>query len=275
MAAGVSLPGFCCHSVYSWCLPGWSISRRCGAGPSTTIHRHRPNSIRGPPGTSYLSESGHATKTVRTLRELAEAHQLGSVAGAWVASEPDQGDYHRRDGFRRGARLLLQHAATSRATHSLIYPALTVYRHYYELQLKELVRVAYDVLGEPRTKTLKHGLVDLLAEVRRGMAVIWPDESDLQPVLDAVSFLHAADPSAQVFRYATLRSGDPSVGEASFLDPLCVLDFLDAGADLLEGAETGMDEWLKDRAEFLSDMAELDAQNREYNDYNSHAQDRF
>lgn len=101
------------------------------------------------------------------------------------------------------------------------------------------------------------------------MKVIWPDESDLRPVLDAVNFLHTADPSAQVFRYATLRSGDPSVGEASFLDPLCVLEFLDAGADLLNGAETGIDEWLKDRSEYLSDIAELDREYAEYNNYSS------
>ena len=205
---------------------------------------------------------------IASLRQLAEAHQLGTVAGAWVASDPEEGDYHRRDGFRRGGRLLLEHAAESRVTHNLIYPALTVYRHYYEIQLKELVRLAYRVLGEPRPKTLKHGLVQLLAEVRRGMVAIWPDESDLKPVLDAVDFLHTIDPSAQTFRYATLKSGDPSIGEPGFLDPLCVLEFLDGGADLLAGAETGMYEWLNDRAEYLSDMAELDAQYREYNDYN-------
>jgi hypothetical protein len=72
----------------------------------------------------------------KNLRELADHYGLAHPGGAWIASEPDEGDYHRRAGFRAAGRLLLTTAAGSRADEQLIWPALAVYRHFYELQLK-------------------------------------------------------------------------------------------------------------------------------------------
>jgi hypothetical protein len=183
----------------------------------------------------------------RSLRELADQYGLADPGGAWIASEPDEGDYHRRQGFRDGGRLLLATAAESQANHELIWPALAVYRHFYELQLKDLVRIGRQLLGQPVEQKIGHKLPGLLDEATEAMEVVWPDDlaEQAQPIRDAVAFLAEFDPTAQVTRYSTLAGGKPSVGEAALLDPVALLDFLEEGAELLLGAAMGMSVWVE------------------------------
>lgn len=204
---------------------------------------------------------------IKTLRDYVQYYQLGDAAGAWVASDPDEGDYHRRRGYREAGTLLLREAAGSPAARDhLIYPALFVYRHFYELQLKALTPIAARVLEEEQEAKLVHGqLPALLAHFERAMGVVWPDELDeVRPVREAVDFLHGVDSSSQVFRYSRLsRTNDPSVSAAAFLDPDLVHAFLDEGAVLLEGAYTGMDVWLDQRNEFRAAQYELQQEIKE------------
>lgn len=154
---------------------------------------------------------------VKTLRDYATEYQLGDAAGAWMASDPDHGDYDRRKGFRNAGALLLERTSESPIHHHLIYPALAVYRHYYEIQLKELVRITAQVFLEGTPPRLRHDLPSLLTYVERGLEAVWPDEMDeLAPVRQSVDFLHGVDPTAQTFRYSTLsRTGAPSIPERS------------------------------------------------------------
>lgn len=200
----------------------------------------------------------------KTLRDYARDYQLGGIAGAWVTSDPDHGDYDRRRGYRKAGAILLERADASPVDQHLIYPALAVYRHYYELQLKELVRITANVLLDETEPRLRHDLPTLLSYVERGMEVVWPDEMDeLAPVRQSVDFLHGVDPSAQVFRYATLsRTGAPSVPEPGFLEPALVAGFLAAGAELLDGAETGMGVWIDDRNDALAMQYEYEQEIR-------------
>jgi hypothetical protein len=187
-------------------------------------------------------------------------YQLGDAAGAWMASDPDHGEWDRRAGFRKAGALLLEQAASSPIHHQLIYPALAVYRHYYELALKELVRIVARVLLEPTTPHLKHELPSLLAYVEQGMEAVWPDDMDeLTPVRESVDFLHGVDPSGQVFRYPTLsRTGVPSIPEPAFLEPDLVAEFLAAGAEILGGADIGMSVWIDQRNEAMAMQHEYD-----------------
>jgi hypothetical protein len=193
----------------------------------------------------------------RGLRELAAQYGLLHRGGVWIASEPEEGYVHRRWGYRDGGRLLLANAAESRAKHELIWPALAVYRHFFELQLKETVRIGWQVLEEPESKTFGHGLPKLLDQVVKAMLVVWPEDADeqAQPIKDAVDFLHGMDPTAQVLRYARLaKTGEPSVPESAMLDPAGLLDLLEHGAGLLIGTEDGMSHWVEQRNEYLSEM---------------------
>src|SRR5947209_4884815 len=64
------------------------------------------------------------------------AERRSTTVATSKTSEPDEGDYHRRAGYRAAGRLLLTTAAASRADEQLIWPALSVYRHFYAFQLK-------------------------------------------------------------------------------------------------------------------------------------------
>jgi hypothetical protein len=197
----------------------------------------------------------------KSLRALADDHGLNLADGAWITSDPAEGDNQRRRGFRAGGHLLLAQAAESPLTQHLIYPALMVYRHYYELQLKELLRLGRRVLRQPQQANHHHGLMELYEQVREAMLVIWPGETDeLEPLTAAVTFLSQADPTSQTFRYATLTKGAPSIAQPTFLHPLPLAELLEAGANLLEGSETGMDEWIRADDEHRAYKQDLDAE---------------
>nr|MDT0667431.1 hypothetical protein [Micromonospora sp. DSM 115978] len=102
----------------------------------------------------------------------------------------------------------------------MIYPALAVYRHHYELQLKHLVDVAHQVLGTAPPKTRGHDLIRLLPPIEEAVVHAWGEENrdGFQELRNCAEFLTIIDPVAESMRYSLGNRG-PTVEEATFLDP--------------------------------------------------------
>lgn len=191
-----------------------------------------------------------------TLREWADKNGHNHPSGAWVASDPDEGDYHRREGYRLAGRLLLERHGQATAD-KLIYPALAVYRHHYELQLKHLVGVAHRVLESPAPKTRGHDLLPLLPPIEEAVVLAWGKESQdgLQILRSCVEFLTVVDPVGESMRYSFGNKG-PTVEDSIFLDPSQLIVMLEDGADLMAGADMGLSVWIDDRNEYRAMIAE-------------------
>lgn len=147
-----------------------------------------------------------------------------------------------------GRLLLEQHC--QRTSTKLIYPALAVYRHYYELQLKYLVGVAHRVLETPIPKTRGHDLIRLLPPIEEAITRVWgSDESEaFGPARLCAEFLTMIDPVGESMRYSSGRRGS-TVQEATFLDPPRLIAMLEEGANLMDAADMGLNVWIDDRAE--------------------------
>ncbi|SBW24491.1 hypothetical protein FDG2_4178 [Candidatus Protofrankia californiensis] len=187
-----------------------------------------------------------------TLRDWAERHGHNIPSAAWLASDPDEGDYHRREGYRLAGRLLLEHHSQITAAN-LIYPALAVYRHHYELQLKHLVRVAHKVLETPAPRMRGHDLVRLLPPIEEAVVRAWGDEAltEFQGVRESTEFLTLVDPVGETMRYSLGNRG-PTITASTLLDPPTLLIGLESGADLMAAADMGLNAWIDDRNEHLA-----------------------
>lgn len=199
------------------------------------------------------------------------------VERMWVPGDVGEGDYFRRRGHIEAARLLI-HACDDRAGRHLLLPALGCYRHYFELQLKELARIGRAIrtdAGHDRrghrldvadlTATLVH--VNVL-EGRTEQQAKAHARRDLADLRAAVNELNRLDPRAVAFRYAyhvdDSGTRTPTVEQGFWLDLPATIALLEAGAAIAEGADTYLDEWRSDYADYLAAMADLEA---EYADY--------
>jgi hypothetical protein len=165
-------------------------------------------------------------------------------ADDWTASrlesDPDAGDYRRRQGFGRAAVLLLETAAAQEIWNDrdpLLLPALYSFRHYVELELKELGRDAVAFGARPPKAT--HTLGQLWPAVRDGFARCFPGDDDAIPLVErAIAVLCALDPLSDGLRYATRRDGTPSIPQDVYLDPAALLGLVREVILVFEAAES-------------------------------------
>ncbi|HEX8080840.1 MAG TPA: hypothetical protein VF557_11560 [Jatrophihabitans sp.] len=80
----------------------------------------------------------------------------------------------------------------------------------------------------------------------------------------AVNELNHLDPAAVTFRYSYHVTEDgtrtPTVAQGFWLDLPVTVALLEAGAVIAEGADTYLDVWRSHYADYLADMADLEAE---------------
>lgn len=190
----------------------------------------------------------------------------------WLPGDINEGDHFRRRGYLKAARMLI-HACDNGSGEHLLLPALGCYRQYFELQLKELARVGstiraqdgYDRRGHRLdladiTATLTHvNVIDGRTE-QQAKAHARRDLADLKAAIDELNRL---DPAAVAFRYSYHVGDDgtrtPTVTQGHWLDLPTTLTLLEAGAAIAEGADAYLDVWRSNYADYLADMAQLEA----------------
>lgn len=176
----------------------------------------------------------------------------------WAAASLERdvavGGERRRQGFLKTARLLLQAAVD--AAHwserdALIWPALYCFRHYVELQLKQLARAGLALgLAQP---TNTHKLRPSWLPVRAGIArTLGESDEPIATVDQAIAVFDALDPSGDGLRYATRRDGTPSMAVGVYIEPASLLRLIEATADVLNAAETAFDVYVETLREIWS-----------------------
>lgn len=201
------------------------------------------------------------------------SYPVAHVDRVWLPGDIEEGDYFRRRGYLKAARMLI-HACDNGTGEHLLLPALGCYRQYFELQLKELARVGRAIRAEAGhdrrghrlditdiTETLTHvNTVDGRSEQQaKAMA-----KRDLRKLKAAIDELNRLDPAAVTFRYSYHLAEDgartPTVPKGHWLDLPGTLALLEAGAAIAEGADLHLDAWRSNYADYLADMAQLEAE---------------
>jgi hypothetical protein len=176
------------------------------------------------------------------------------------------------DGYLVAARSLAKQVIESRQEQDvLIYPIVYLYRHHCELTLKSILGLASRLLDKPLEKAQEaalggHGLLHLWTQVRPLLNPVcaeaahpdFPPE-DLDGVESCIQQLHAYDPDAQRFRYATFgRKGQPKQSLPESLTIINIRVFTEAMervADYLRGIDDWFDYLLDAKYEMERDYA--------------------
>lgn len=172
------------------------------------------------------------------------------------------------EGYRRGARLLVDHVLeTQRDQDYLVHPIVFLYRHHIELALKNIIERSPFLIDRPLTENEKQHLerhrLDLLWQDLKPMFTAvcksagWntPSKTDIEGVDDYIRQLTAMDPDSYSFRYTHSKKGNPSLPSdlksinlrhfAKLIERLAdYFDALDAATTYLEEAKAEMEaEW--------------------------------
>lgn len=151
-------------------------------------------------------------------------------------------------GFRHAADLI---AASFDDKHPseydvhLFYPLLALYRHAFELQLKEIVRLGVEIgaLSETPESVKHHGLTQLWESARQAVVEVWHDHAEiLDPVGEAIAELNHADQSGQESRYSVTKKGELSLQNLPEQVSLTEMEkSLGAAFDFLSGCLSGFE----------------------------------
>jgi hypothetical protein len=178
-------------------------------------------------------------------------------------------DYAYREGYLRGAQLLVQQVGeTSRDQDFLVYPIVFLYRHYIELTLKDIItRARYLVereLSEAEKKHLTSHRLDLLWNdfkplsgdiAKAGGWVDLPPE-DIHGIEDYILQISEVDPNSYSLRYAHSKKGEPSLPELlTHINLRHFGELMDRLARYLWGIDMGMSVLEEMKHDYESELA--------------------
>jgi len=125
------------------------------------------------------------------------------------------------EGYRRGARLLVEHIVTRQCDKDfLVYPIIFLYRHHIELVLKNIMMRAPCLLNRPFTAAEEQDLgkhrLDLLwrdlkpifADICEAAGWSALDQATLEGIDDYIGQLTALDPDSYSARYPRSKKGE-------------------------------------------------------------------
>jgi hypothetical protein len=118
-----------------------------------------------------------------------------------------------------------------------------LYRHYIELQLKNLISSGKSLLDETPEYPRSHDLSKLWAECRPILTRIFGESptKDLDTVESLINELHSIDPASISFRYPVDRKDDTTIPSSlTSLNLRQCRGIMDKLASFLDGADTGI-----------------------------------
>jgi len=150
------------------------------------------------------------------------------------------------EGYRRAADILIRHIdETGRDQDFLVYPVVFLYRHHIELQIKQVIGLARQLLrddGSGCSNKVTHNLNSLWETARK--AILQADDtlssSDFTRVSAVVKALNEADLRATGFRYARTREGGRSLKGVYYINTRRFGDQMAAASDELDAIDDGL-----------------------------------
>ena len=115
------------------------------------------------------------------------------------------------DGYKNAADYLVDSAAARNERDSLVFPTVFLYRHYLEIQLKDILRMLYLYDGKICKIPNDHNLVTLWKKVRPLMERVYDDprSSDKNDHIEArIEEFSQLDERSYAFRYPVDTKGE-------------------------------------------------------------------
>ncbi len=139
---------------------------------------------------------------------------------------------------------------------TVVYPIVFLYRHYFELMLKRLIRSARAALGERATSPDHHKLSNLWATARNLVETAHPDGDWVQNAIVTRLFeeLDTLDPNSEESRFPVRRKGGASFADVPLLHVRHFALTAERLADYLEDLAGGTDYLVEERAALAIEM---------------------
>jgi hypothetical protein len=181
----------------------------------------------------------------------------------------DGDEYAYREGYRRGAQILVRAVEESACDQDfLVYPIIFLYRHHIELVLKRVITQAPYLIERALTKTendhLEKHRLDLLWQDFKPMASAlteaagWDElpREDVEGIDDYIRQIFEVDPSSYSLRYAHSKKGDPSLPkDLTHINLRHFGELMERLANYLGGLEAAMCELKGLKQDYEADMA--------------------
>lgn len=168
-------------------------------------------------------------------------------------------------GYKEAGDLLLKYALRSGRQHVLVYPIIFLYRHYIELQLKEIIVNNRSYLGKSEPFPDYHNIDRLWEICKQDLIDIDEpllnqlDQKRYEEILsqyDAlgkdVSQFSQWDPDSQHFRYPVDKKGNPIVLDLRSINLRELEELMRRISGLLGGISVGAYEYLVAKQEMQS-----------------------
>lgn len=175
-------------------------------------------------------------------------------------------------GYKRAGDLVAEHAPTQLGQHTLVYPAVFLYRHYIELRLKEIVGSSNWLVGKPPESLKKraHNINDLWRKCRDNLEKVDEDElkgmsqaernkwkSEYDAIEEDINRFSEWDPDSTAFRYPTDKNGNPSISDLRGINFRNPQELIERISYSLDGISVGISEYLNAKHEMQAELGQL------------------
>lgn len=136
------------------------------------------------------------------------------------------------DGYKRAPELLIDNVGTTYARNTVIFPTLSMYHHWIELTLKDIIVMGQYLRHEAPHVPLHHKIKDLWSEAKGILRRVVKSvrEGDLDEVTRVIDEIAGLNPEGVPARFPVTKDGRAS---SSFDAPDINLDDLRAKMDRL------------------------------------------
>ncbi|MCH8966310.1 MAG: hypothetical protein IID43_01405 [Planctomycetes bacterium] len=160
-------------------------------------------------------------------------------------------------GYKMAGDVLVQRVLQDRQTRDvLVFPIVFLYRHYLELQLKELIGLAQAFLDLESALPSHHQLQQLWPCCSKLLLQVWPEKpiAHYKKVKDCVDQFVRVDRNGVAFRYTREKDGTRTLAGLRHVSIPELARTVQQAADVLDGCDTFLSvqlEWKADmNAEF-------------------------
>lgn len=167
-----------------------------------------------------------------------------------------QGDWFPYiEGYKLAGDMLVGYTTSAKAYQDLlVYPIIFLYRHYFELQLKNIIIDGCKLLNLKRKHIKSHKIDKLWEECAEIFKKIWPNpaQEDFEIINECIKYFSEKDFSSMTFRYPVDLKGNPSLPSGlRHINLKNLLRTVKKASSLLDGAALAISEYLYYKYEML------------------------
>ncbi len=150
-------------------------------------------------------------------------------------------------GYKNAADLLAQRVEEyNSGQDSLVYPILFLYRHYLELQIKDLILQARRLQGTSGSFPRSHNIGNIWGICHKLISEILPGDSvvELKEIARLIIEFSVVDETSTSFRYPQVNDGNPSLPGISHINIRNIREVIGKISLILSGASAMIEEYL-------------------------------